>query len=108
MTIIHSPHGNEITQDCKPLPNEVVIDSRSSLGYAAELDQFLKDNNITTLLYAGYAANWYILFSPTGIVKMKLLGYNTILIRDCTIAIETPRSLDGEWALRVTVNTVEH
>jgi hypothetical protein len=39
---------------------------------------------------------------------MKQLGYNIILIRDSTIAFETPETLDGEWANRVTINTVEH
>jgi len=38
---------------------------------------------------------------------MKHLGYKIILLRDCTIAFETPESLDGEWALKMAVNMVE-
>ena len=74
----------------------------------AGLDDYLKAHNITTLIYAGYASNWCVLHRPTGIIRMRELGYDIILLRDCTIAFEMPDSLDDEWANRVTINTIEH
>ena len=41
------------------------------------------------------------------LVRMSELGYNTILVRDATIAFETPESLSGEWAYKMTINMVE-
>ena len=109
MIIIHAPHNHrpkvKIAEDCKPLPGELVIDSPP---YTTKLDQYLKERNIEVLLYAGYASNWCVLHRPTGIIKMGQLGYDIILIRDCTIAFETPETLDGEWANKVTINIVEY
>jgi len=58
-------------------------------------------------MYAGYATNMCILTRPTGIIKMKELGYNIILVRDATLAIETPESLDNEWAKKMSINLIE-
>lgn len=102
MTIIHAPHGQEIAEIPKPLPGEFVVGSST-----AELDAYLKAHRITTLLYAGYASNMCILLRPTGIIKMRELGYNIILVRDCTIAVEMPESLDGQWANKIAVNMIE-
>lgn len=102
MVVIHAPHGQEIAEIAKPLPGELVVHSST-----AELDAYLKAHHITTLLYAGYASNMCVLLRPTGIIKMRELGYNIILVRDCTIAVEMPESLDGQWANKIAVNMIE-
>lgn len=107
MTVIHAPHNGQIAQLAKPLPNEFVVDSHNLIDDTVELDRYLRAHNIKTLIYAGYASNECVLYRPTGIIKMKELGYSIILLRDCTTAIETPESLDGEWANRMAINTVE-
>jgi hypothetical protein len=43
---------------------------------------------------------------PVGIINMNRLGYEIILVQDCTEAVETPQSQEGKWAWRETVNTV--
>ena len=106
MTIVHSPHGREIAEEFKPLPNELVINSRNFINDSTELDKYLKAHNISTLFYAGYASNICILNRPTGIIRMSE-QYNIILIRDCTLAVETPESLDGQWANEIAINIVE-
>lgn len=107
MTVIHAPYHHQIAELAKPLPDEFVVDSHNLIDDNVELDRYLRARNIKTLIYAGYASNECILYRPTGIIKMKELGYSIILLRDCTIAIETPESLDGEWANRMAINTVE-
>jgi nicotinamidase-related amidase len=105
MLIIHAPHGKKIAKEMKPLSNEVVLDAE--LSGRVRFKKYLENNGIKTLLYAGYVSNWCVLHRPIGIIGMRLAGYNVILIRDCTIAFETPETLSGEWANKVTINMIE-
>jgi len=112
MLVIHCPHGREIAPVVEPLPHELVVTSKTFpsynlTGYTIKLDLYLRTHNITTLLYAGYALNHCVLFNPTGIMRMRGLAYDIILLRDCTIAVETPETLDGEWAKKATILLIE-
>jgi nicotinamidase-related amidase len=114
MRIIYSPHkiplipGNrEVAQECYPVEGEYVFNAGLLSNPTIEFDEYLKTQGITTLVYAGYAVNACIIIRPTGIIRMKDLGYEVILVRDCTIAWETPESLEGEWANKIGVNLVE-
>jgi len=104
--IIHAPHSQEIADPAKPVEGELVLDSSYSLDMT-QLDNYLKRNGITTLLYAGYATNMCIFNRNVSMMHMRDLGYKTILVRDATIAFETPESLEGEWAHKMAVNIVE-
>ncbi|WP_196213987.1 cysteine hydrolase family protein [Methanolobus vulcani] len=107
MTIVHSPHDYTMNEYCQPLDGEMVAGRDNGLRNTDSFDEYLQAHNITNLLYAGYRSNYCILHRPTGIIKMSELGYNVILIRDCTIAYETPETLEGEWANKVSINMVE-
>ena len=107
MPIIHVPHDRDIHEHCQPLDGELITGKENRLSDTGCFDKYLQSHNISNLLYAGYRSNWCVLHRPTGIVKMSELGYNVILIRDCTIAMETPETLEGEWANKVSVNMVE-
>lgn len=103
MIIIHAAHGRE--QQIKPLPNEyIVVGDNYDL---AELNKSLKNYGITTLLYAGYASNMCITHRPIGILNMYQFGYEIILVRDCTIAFESPETLNGEWTNKAAIYKVE-
>ena len=106
MIIIHAPHGQEIAKAVKPLPDEIILDAAHST--TMEFDNFLKENGLETLIYAGYSSNWCVLHRPVGIINMRQRGYNIILLRDCTIGFETPETLNGEWANEVTINIIEY
>lgn len=108
MTIIYAPSGQKIADIVKPLEGEYIVDSMNGLDDTTELDDYLKAHQITTLLYAGYASNWCVLNRPTGIIRMSQLGYDIILVRDCTIAFEMPETLDSKAANLVTINLVEN
>ena len=113
LRVIHSPHelplvgGREISEMCHAVDGELVVDSGLLSNAGVELDAYLKAQGVTTLVYAGYAVNWCILIRPTGILKMKDFGYDVILVRDGTLAWETPESLEGEWAKKMGVGLVE-
>lgn len=103
--IVHAPHGKEIAEYCKPLYDELIIGYHIS---DENLSEKLKSNGINTLLYAGYAVNWCILNRKVGLLRMYLNGFNTLLIRDCTIAFEMPETLKEEWCKKVAINIIEH
>ena len=108
MTIIHAPYGQEIADIVKPLPGEFILDSSNEIDDITEIDRYLQAHHITTLLYAGYTSNWCVLNRPTGILTMYRIGYDIILVRDCTIAFEMPETLDSETANLVTINLIEN
>jgi len=111
--IIHIPHSRELSKSIKPLDNEYVLttsakeSSESQKKAYEDLKKILEIHNIDTLLYAGYCTNICMMFRPTGIIAMHELGYPTILIRDCTIALETRETMNGEWMKEVSINIIE-
>jgi nicotinamidase-related amidase len=108
--LVHASHGQEISPLAAPRPGEFVAEfTPNSFDITRDaLRNHLESRGIRSLFYAGYASNWCVLHRPTGIIAMAKAGYDIILIRDCTIAFETPDTLSGEWCNYVTVNTVEH
>lgn len=73
-----------------------------------ELDSILRQGNITTLFYMGFATNLCVIEKPYGIRKMHELGYKIILIRDCTAAVEYPDTADDECATRSAIRRIEY
>ena len=103
MNIIHAPYYRKVAKEVGFLSGEAIINFDNSL----EFDRYLKKHNISTLLYAGYALNRCIINRPVGIIEMSKLGYNVILIRDCTLAINSTESLDGRQIAEVVIDIVE-
>jgi nicotinamidase-related amidase len=60
-----------------------------------QLHRLLKHKKILQLFYAGFAANMCIPFRDYGMRAMKDRGYDTILIRDCTSAIEVADTFEN-------------
>jgi nicotinamidase-related amidase len=106
MIIIHAPNGGTINPDVCPQEGEIILDT-AGIRTKDAFHEFLKAKGIDTLLYAGYASNWCLLNRISGIFWMAQLDYNIILVRDATIAFETPETLDGEWANKTVINMVE-
>lgn len=131
ITIAHAHHahrGRTIDKRILPLDNEINLDANQAAHRPERFHQYLVDNGITTLLYAGYYTNECLFFRKVGIYRMTKLSvipasqlqrnrtdnqttrkhyYDILLVRDCTIAYETPETYEGEWANKVFVNTVE-
>lgn len=110
--IIHAPHGCRIPDEIRPLENEPVMEFTKTIfepdpEETQALHGLLQKRGIKTLFYAGYASNRCLLYRSSGIVKMYELGYEIIIIRDCSIAFEMPETLESEMFHTAAVHTVE-
>ena len=72
-----------------------------------QLHRLLKHRGVLHLLYAGFAANMCVLMRDYGIQAMARRGYNIILLRDCTTAIESRESFPGMGNTAAAVSIVE-
>ena len=107
MLIIHAPALGTISDVVSPLAGEIVLDSSNWMPDDKELHVLLLRHNVKTLFYVGYATNVCVLNRPYGIKRMHDLGYRTILVRDCTAALEYHDTLEEKWVTRMAVREVE-
>ncbi len=83
-------------------------DVKSDYSDTAKFHEFLQAKGIKTLFYTGYASNLCLLFRPVGIVPMSGYDlYKIIVVRDCTLAYETPDSLQEQWCSYAAINIIE-
>ena len=73
----------------------------------AQLHRLLKHRGILHLFYAGFAANMCVPFRDYGMRAMKDRGYDIILIRDCTTAIEVAETSENLDLSRAAVIDTE-
>ncbi len=111
--IVYLPHRRAIAKELSPEENDVVIENHSDEEVPlAEFDKrdlkkFLDEKGIKHLFYAGYASNYCVFGRPGGLVGMNKMGFDTVLLRDASIAVETEESVEGEWHHRGIVSIVE-
>jgi len=72
----------------EPKPEDFVI------ATGEQLHRLCRDRGIVHLLYCGFAANMCVPGRDYGTRAMNQRGYNIILLRDCTTAIEAHSALD--------------
>jgi nicotinamidase-related amidase len=75
--------------------------------YTDQLHEYLKDRGITTLVYAGFAADMCVLAADGGARPMLGLGYRCVLMRDATVGVETPQSFPERLATRYGIHLFE-
>ena len=93
--------ARSIMKAVEPRPEDFVIST------GEQLHRLLKHKKITTLFFAGFAANMCVLFRDYGVYAMYQRGYGTILLRDGTAAIEANDTFD-DWGLtKAAVLSVE-
>lgn len=105
MAIIHAPHDRAIHPLARPINGETVIPGEFMDGeFIADA---LRDAGIRHLLYLGYLSNLCVLQRSLGMLDMHKRGFDTILVRDGSIARETDESIAGEWFHKAAVHFVE-
>ncbi len=72
-----------------------------------DLHDLLHQRGILYLFYVGFAANICVPFKSYGMRAMKDRGYEIILVRDCTTAIETEDTLGTMDITRNAVRDTE-
>jgi nicotinamidase-related amidase len=102
--IVHCPNGQKIHPSIKPLAHELLLEGR---GHQTRLIKVLKQTGVKYLLYAGYASNMCILTRPTGIIEMNKAGFNAVLVRDASMALESPDLIHGELTHKAATYMVE-
>jgi hypothetical protein len=105
MAIIHAPHDRAIHPLARPINGETVIPGEFMDGEV--IADALRDAGIRHLLYLGYLSNLCVLQRALGMLDMHKQGFNTILVRDGSIARETDESIAGEWFHKAAVHFVE-
>jgi len=90
-----------IVPEIAPKPEDFVI------ATGAQLHRLCRDRAILHLLYAGFATNMCVLYRDYGMRAMQQRGYNVILLRDCTTAIEASHTLEEEGLTQWSILEIE-
>ena len=72
-----------------------------------ELHELLAEHHVLFPLYAGFATNICVMHRDYGVLAIGARGYLPILLRDCTIGIESADTLDGQLTTRTAIHDVE-
>jgi len=72
-----------------------------------EFDAWLREREITTLLYTGFATNLCILESPAAMKPMRERGYRCVILREATMAVEFPDTLETLAHTRAALQYIE-
>jgi nicotinamidase-related amidase len=91
----------DIADALRPLDHEVVFST------LAQLEHVFAERRILHVILAGFAANACLLQKPGAVADLAALGYQVVVLRDCTTAIEAPWSVDDLAATRATMDYVE-
>jgi nicotinamidase-related amidase len=94
-----------IPEAVTPQPGDFYIRKHTYNGFfETRLESVLRNLGIQTLLCAGFATDCCVLFTVADAV---FRGFQTILIRDCTLASELPDEIDTFARTRRTVSSIE-
>ena len=91
----------KIDPSVEPAPQDFVV------ATGDQLHRLCADRGIVHLFYAGFAANVCIPFKDYAIRAFRARGYNTILLRDCTTAIEGHDTIDDLAGTRQAIRELE-
>ena len=95
------PDGLRISRHLEPVGDDLVLSTGD------ELHALCHQRGIKHLLYAGFATNICVLERDYGVRAMQRRGYNILLIRDATTAVESSATVDELWATSAAVFYIE-
>jgi nicotinamidase-related amidase len=72
-----------------------------------QFDAWLRGRGITDLLYTGFCTNLCILDSPAAMKAMRGLGYRCVILREATMAVEFPDTLETLMHTRAALQYIE-
>jgi len=85
----------------EPAPEDFVV------ATGDQLHRLCRDRGILHLFYAGFAANICIPFKDYAIRAFRARGYNVVLLRDCTTAIEGHDTVDELAGTKQAIRELE-
>jgi nicotinamidase-related amidase len=92
----------DIDQEVAPEAPDIVINT------ASQMQRCLKERKILHLIYTGFATNMCLLQRDYGVRAMAWLGYNPIILRDCTTGVEFTETADNLMQTHVNLRMMEH
>ena len=91
----------DVAPPVRPQPGDVVI------ATTEQFDAWLREREITTLLYTGFCTNLCILDSPAAMKAMAAQGYRCVILREATMAVEFPDTLETLLHTRAALQYIE-
>jgi nicotinamidase-related amidase len=91
----------DIAKVVAALPDEPVVHQSS------QFDRMLRRRGIVNLIYTGFATDMCILNAPGGIGPMFSLGYRVLLVREATLGVECPDTIEDRIATRWGMRFIE-
>lgn len=64
------------------------------IGTSGQMHEICRREQITSLVYVGFATGMCLLFKPGAMWEMSRAGYRCICLRDCTTAVENADTYD--------------
>jgi nicotinamidase-related amidase len=101
LTMLKRQQERRILPALSPQPNDYVI------ATGEQLHRLCRHQQLLHLIYAGFAANVCVLYRDYGTRAMAQRGYNVILLRDGTCAIESADTLQEERLLQAAILGIE-
>ncbi len=95
------PEAERIADAIIPTAADMVV------ATGAQLHRLLEDRRILHLLYCGFATNSCVILRDYGMIPMLRRGYNTILVRDCTSAIENSSTIAEKAMMKYAIMDIE-
>ena len=99
----YEQHANKrrVVPEIEPKPDDLVI------ATGDQLHRLCRHREILHLFYVGFATNMCILYRDYGTRVMGQRGYNIILLRDCTQAIEAHHTFKEGWLTQAAILEIE-
>jgi len=88
-------------------PHIDVQDDDFLLETGLQLHDLCRERGILHLVYCGFATNWCILNRDYGMRSMARYGYNMVLLREATMGVEYPDTVDECQATKLAIREVE-
>jgi len=90
-----------IIPEAEPQPGDFVM------ARGSQLQRLCRHRKLLHLFYVGFATNMCVVGRDYGIRAMAALGYNCMLVRDCTTGIESADTLGSMMLTKAAVWEVE-
>jgi nicotinamidase-related amidase len=91
----------DFAEPLRPLESETVVVTTE------QWDDWLRAQGIDTLIYVGFCTNLCILDAPGGMRQMAPLGYRCIILREATLAVEFPDTLEQRLQTQASLRHIE-
>lgn len=88
-------------------PHVEVRDEDVLLATGQQLHELCRGRGYLHLIYAGFATNWCILNRDYGMRAMAGRGYNLVLLREATMGVEYPDTVEELFATELAIREVE-